>query len=195
MNPIDKLVHALAKLPGVGQKSATRLAFHILRAPAEYARELADTLLDLRATMRLCSECLSLTPDDPCPICRDPRRDHDTICVVAAPADMSAIEQTGAFRGVYHILHGTLSPLEGIGPDDLKISALLTRLRKAPVQEVIVATNPTVEGEATATYLAGLIKPTGVRLTRIASGIPLGGEVEYTSPQTLALALQSRREL
>lgn len=195
MNPIDRLIHALGKLPGIGQKSATRLAFHILRVSTEQVRELAEALISVKSTMRLCSECLTFTPDDPCPICRDPRRDRGAICVVEKPADLLAIEQTGVYRGTYHILHGTLSPLEGVGPDDLKIGELLARLKRALAHEVIVATNPTVEGEATATYLAGLIKPLGVRMTRIASGIPLGGEVEYTSPQTLALALQSRREL
>ena len=195
MNPIDRLIQALAKLPGVGYKSATRLAFHVLRAPAEHARELAEALLSVKSSMRLCSECLTFAPEDPCAICRDPRRDKQTICVVEKPADMNAIEQTGAFRGMYHILHGILSPLEGVGPEDLKITELLIRIKRQPTQEVIIATNPTVEGEATATYLSSLIKPLAIPLSRIASGIPLGGEVEYTNPQTLALALQSRREL
>lgn len=195
MNPIDRLIQAFAKLPGIGHKSATRLAFHILRSPEEYAREFAEALVQVKSTMRFCSQCLTFAADDPCHICRDARRDHGLICVVEKPADMNAIEQTGAYRGIYHILHGLLSPLEGIGPEDIKATELLGRIKQGPVGEIIVATNPTVEGEATATYLASLIKPTGVHLTRIASGIPLGGEVEYTNPQTLTLAIQSRRVL
>ncbi|MBI2345826.1 MAG: recombination protein RecR [Deltaproteobacteria bacterium] len=193
MNPLDRLIQGLTKLPGIGQKTATRLAFHLLRAPADDARELADALIHVKSTLRLCSDCLAFTPEDPCAICRDPRRDHATICVVEQPADLSAIESTGVFRGVYHILHGVLAPLEGIGPDDLKVRELLTRLKTSRIQEIFVATNPTVEGEATATYLAGLVKPLGCKLTRIASGIPVGSEVEYTNHQTLAVAIQERR--
>ncbi|MBI4365884.1 MAG: recombination protein RecR [Deltaproteobacteria bacterium] len=195
MNPIDRLIQAFGKLPGVGQKSAARFAFHILRAPAAEAHELAEAVIRVKTQTQLCSSCLTFTPSNPCRICSDTRREQQTICVVEKPADVSAIEQTGVFRGVYHVLHGLLSPLSGIGPDDLKIDALLTRLRASPATEVIVATNPTVEGEATAMYLATLIRPIGVRLTRLASGIPLGGEVEYASPQTLARAIESRHEV
>lgn len=171
------------------------MAFHIARSPTEYGHELAEAIVQVKSTLKLCSQCLAFTPKDPCVICSDTRRDQATICVVEKPADMNAIEQAGAFKGVYHILHGVLSPLDGIEPGDLKVQELINRLRRQPVSEVIIATNPTVEGEATATYIAQEIKQLGVRLTRIASGIPLGGEVEYTSAPTLALALKSRREL
>lgn len=193
MNPIDRLIQALATLPGIGQKTATRLAFHILRIPSETVRELAEALLKVKATVRLCSQCLAPTPHNPCAVCRDDRRDRTQICVVEEPADLDAIEKTHAFRGVYHVLHGTLSPLDGIGPEDLKVSELVARCTRGGVAEVIIATNPTVEGEATATYITNAVKPLGIHITRIASGIPLGGEVEYTNAPTLVMALQSRR--
>jgi recombination protein RecR len=202
-DPILRLIHRLSRLPGIGEKSATRLAFHILRAPAEQARELAQAILEVREKVRLCSVCCNLTEDDPCEICRSPRRDSHTICVVAQPTDLLAIERGGSYRGRYHVLHGVLSPLDGVGPEDLRISELLHRLdpaAKDPVSEVILATSPNVEGEATAMYLARLIKPLGTRespikVTRIASGVPIGGELEFVDQVTLTRALDGRREV
>ena len=195
MTPIDRLIHELAKLPGIGERTATRLAFFILREPAAYARALSQALIDVKERVRLCSACQGLTESDPCPTCRDPRRDDDVICVVEDPSDVLAVERTHAFRGRYHILHGALSPIEGIGPDDLKIAELLRRLESASVREVIVATNANVEGEATALYLQKLIKPTGIKLTRLASGIPVGGNLEYIDASTLSRAFEERREI
>lgn len=191
--PIDQLAHAFAKLPGIGQKTALRLAFYVIRTPAAYAHELAQALLRVKEAMQLCHVCLAPAAQNPCALCLDPRRDHERICVVEEPADVGAIERSGAYRGMYHILHGALSPLDGIAPTDLKLGELLTRLRAGPVAEVILAMNPTVEGEATATYVAQLLRPFACRVTRIASGIPLGAEVEYIDPQTLAIALNDRR--
>jgi recombination protein RecR len=177
----------------VGEKTAQRLAFHVLKSPPEYARDLAEALLALRDEVRLCSTCCNLTATDPCPICADPQRDAKVICVVESVPDLLAIERTREFRGRYHVLHGALSPLDGIGPDQLKIKELLARL--TGVDEVIVATDPTVEGEATALYITKLVKPLGVRVTRIAQGVPMGGDLEYADQVTLARALQGRREL
>lgn len=193
--PIDHLIHALSKLPSIGGKSAQRLAFHILRAPNEYARELADAIMSVKQEMRSCQVCQAPSHKDPCTLCSDPRRDAERICVVEEPADVSAIEKTGVYRGKYHVLHGRLSPLDGITPQDLKIDALIRRLQSGPCREVILATNPNVEGEATATYIAGLLRPFGSQITRLASGMPLGAEVEYIDCQTLAVALESRRAL
>ena len=193
--PLKRLVDRLSRLPGIGEKSATRLAFFLLRADAEYARELAAAIADLKAEIRLCSRCLAFTEQDPCVLCDDPRRSAEVLCVVEDPADVMAIERAGDFRGHYHVLHGTLAPLEGIGPEELKISELLTRLRDGTVREIILATNPTVEGEATALYLAKLIKPSGVKVTRIAHGLPMGGVVEYADGVTLSRALEGRREM
>ncbi len=195
MTPIDRLVHELAKLPGIGERTATRLAFFILRQPGEYARSLSQAVADVKERVRLCSECMDLTEADPCATCRDPRREKDVICVVEEPSDVLAVERTHAFRGRYHILHGSLSPLDGIGPDDLKIAELLRRLEGGGVREVIVATNANVEGEATALYLSRLIKPTGIKLTRLASGIPVGGNLEYIDSSTLSRAFEERREI
>ncbi len=194
-DPIQRLVLRLARLPGIGEKTATRLAFHILRAPEAHARELAQAILEVRERIRLCSSCFTLTEDDPCAICSDARRDTTMLCVVAQPPDLLAIERSGNYRGRYHVLHGVLSPLDGVGPDDLRIADLLRRLRGDTVSEVIVATSPNVEGEATATYLARLIKPAGVKVTRIASGVPIGGELEYVDQVTLSRALDGRREM
>ncbi len=194
-DPIQRLVLRLARLPGIGEKTATRLAFHILRAPEAHARELAQAILEVRERIRLCSSCFTLTEDDPCAICSDARRDTTIVCVVAQPPDLLAIERSGNYRGRYHVLHGVLSPLDGVGPDDLRIADLLRRLRGDTVSEVIVATSPNVEGEATATYLARLIKPAGVKVTRIASGVPIGGELEYVDQVTLSRALDGRREM
>jgi recombination protein RecR len=193
--PLKRLVDRLSRLPGIGEKSATRLAFFLLRADAEYARELAAAIADLKAEIRLCSRCLAFTDQDPCALCDDPRRTAEVICVVEDPADVMAIERAGDFRGCYHVLHGTLAPLEGVGPEQLKISELLARLRDGLVREIILATNPTVEGEATALYLAKLIKPSGVKVTRIAHGLPMGGDVEYADGVTLSRALEGRREM
>lgn len=172
-----------------------RLAFHILRAPATQAHELAQALVELHDKIRLCTRCCHLTEIDPCALCSDARRDAHTICVVAQPADLMAIERGGSYLGHYHVLHGVLSPLDGVGPDDLRIPSLLLRLRAGAISEVIVATSPNVEGEATALYLAKLIRPLGMRLTRIASGVPIGGELEYVDQVTLARALDGRREM
>jgi recombination protein RecR len=192
-------VRELAKLPGIGEKTASRLAFHVLRAPEAYARDLAQALVDVKEKIRLCSVCMNLTERDPCGICSDARRDAHTVCVVATPPDLHAIERTGNYRGLYHVLHGVLAPLEGIGPDDLRIRELLTRLSSADeerrITEVILATSPNVEGEATAVYLTKVLRPLGVRLTRIASGLAVGGELEYADGITIARALEARREL
>ena len=185
----------LAKLPGVGEKTAARLAFHILRAPVEDAAALATAITDLRAKIRLCSQCWDFTEEDPCAICRDQRREAGLLCVVAHPQDVLAIERTGGYRGRYHVLHGVLSPLDGIGPDDLRIAELVRRCGGGELREVIVATNPSVEGETTAIYLAKLMRPLGVRLSRIATGVPMGGELEYADRLTLARAIDGRREL
>jgi len=193
--PIARLVCELGKLPGVGEKTAARLAFHILRAPEADAAALASAISELRAKIRLCGQCWDFTEEDPCAICRDQRRDASLLCVVAHPQDVLAIERTGGFRGRYHVLHGVLSPLEGIGPDDLRIAELVRRCGGSDIREVIVATNPSVEGETTAIYLAKLIRPLGVRTSRIATGVPMGGELEYADRLTLARAIDGRREL
>ncbi len=193
--PIDHLIEALTKLPGVGRKTASRLAFHILRSGLSEAQGLARAILDVKEKIHLCSVCFNLTDEDPCWICRDERRSREILCVVEGPNDLIAIENTGAFKGRYHVLHGTLSPLEGVGPDDIKIKELLERIRQEKVAEVILATNPTVEGGATALYLIDLMKPMGVRVTRIAYGIPMGGEIEYSDGMTLSKALEGRRDV
>ena len=193
-DPIARLTALLAKLPGVGEKTAQRLAFYVLKAPPEYARDLAQALSALRAEVRLCSTCCNLTAQDPCAICRDERRDGRLICVVETVPDLLAVERTREFRGRYHVLHGALSPLDGVGPDQLKLKELVSRLGQG-VEEVIVATDPTVEGEATALYITRLVKPLGIRVTRIAQGLPMGGDLEYADPVTLARALQGRREI
>jgi recombination protein RecR len=194
-DPIQRLILRLARLPGIGEKTATRLAFHILRAPEAHARELAAAILEVREKIRLCSVCCTLTEDDPCATCADARRDGAMLCVVAQPTDLLAVERSGQYRGRYHVLHGVLSPLDGIGPEDLRIGELLRRLGDEGPREVILATSPNVEGEATAMYLARLIKPMGLRVTRIASGVPIGGELEYVDQVTLSRALEGRREI
>jgi recombination protein RecR len=194
-DPIQRLVQQLARLPGLGEKTATRLAFHMLRAPKQQVRDLAQALVDAVDRLRLCSVCANVTEDDPCGLCTDTRRDADLVCVVASPSDLIAIERGGHYRGRYHVLHGLLSPLEGIGPDDLRIADLLRRLGAAPVAEVIVATSPSVEGEATAMYLARQIKPLGIKVSRIATGLPIGGELEYSDQATIARALAHRATL
>jgi recombination protein RecR len=194
-DPIQRLVQRLARLPGIGEKTATRLAMHIVRAPEVHVRELANALIDVVEKIQLCSRCMHLTEIDPCALCRDARRDPGVICVVATPSDLIAIDRAGGFRGSFHVLHGQLSPLEGVGPDDLRIEELLTRVGGAAPREVILATSPSVEGEATAMYLAKLLKPLGVKVTRIASGLPVGGELEYADQATIARAIEGRLEL
>jgi recombination protein RecR len=199
-DPIKRLVQCLGRLPGIGEKTATRLAFHLINGPETHARELAVALVDVVERIRLCSVCQTLTEHDPCELCGDPRREGDIICAVATPSDLVAIDRAGEFRGRYHVLHGLLSPLEGVGPDDLRIAELVKRLGsnrdgEPEVREVIVATSASVEGEATAMYLARIIKPLGVSVTRIASGIPVGGELEYSDQATIARALAGRAPL
>ena len=194
-DPIARLVKELARLPGIGEKTAQRLAFHILKAGAGYAGDLAGAITGVVRDVRLCSSCQTLTDKDPCAICANPQRDARTICVVEGVPDLVALERTHEYRGRYHVLHGALSPLDGVGPSELKIRELLLRLEQAPVDEVILATNPDVEGEATALYLAKVVKPLGVRVTRIASGLAVGGELEYADGVTISRALEARREM
>lgn len=192
-DPIRRLVQELARLPGLGEKTATRLAFHLMRGSKQQTRDLAQALLDVTEKIRLCSICMNMTETDPCPTCTDGRRQADVICVVASPSDQVAIDRGGHFRGRFHILHGLLSPLEGIGPDDLRIAELVRRLAAdPPVAEVIIATSPSVEGESTAIYLARLLKPLGVKVSRIATGLPVGGELEYSDQATIARAMANR---
>ena len=194
-DPIARLVKELAKLPGIGEKSAQRLAFHILEAGPAYAGDLAAAIAGVVRDVRLCTSCQTLTDDDPCRICRDEKRDPRLLCVVEGVPDLLAIERTREFKGRYHVLHGALSPLDGVGPGDLKIRELLLRLEREPADEVVIATNPDVEGEATALYLTKLLKPIGIKVTRIAQGVPMGGDLEYADQVTLARALAGRREL
>jgi len=192
---VQRLIEQLARLPGIGEKTAARLALFVLRADRSYAQALADAVVGVKDGTRLCSVCFGFTEQDPCPICTNPERDRDAICVVEDPADLVAIERAGEFRGRYHVLHGTISPLDGVGPDQLKIRPLIENLQNGQVREVVVATNPTAQGEATALYLAKVIKPLGVRVTRIAHGIPMGGDVEYADVVTLGKAIEGRREM
>ncbi|HEY7724275.1 MAG TPA: recombination mediator RecR [Anaeromyxobacteraceae bacterium] len=194
-DPIARLVRELARLPGIGEKTAQRLAFHILEEGPDYAGRLAEAVAAVVRDVRLCSSCQTLTDRDPCPICADPERDARVLCVVEGVPDLVAVERTHEFRGRYHVLHGALSPLEGVGPGDLKIRELLLRLEREPCEEIVIATNPDVEGEATALYLAKLLRPVGMRLTRIAQGVPMGGDLEYADQVTLARALAGRREI
>src|SRR5215831_12255072 len=194
-DPLNQLVAQLARLPGIGEKTAQRLAFHILRAPPEYARDLSRAIEALVQKVRLCSRCFALAEADLCSFCADPRRDERTLCVVEGVADLLALERTREFRGGYHVLHGVLSPLEGIGPDQLKIKELLVRLQDGRIEEVIVATNPDLEGEATALYLTRIVKPMGIKVSRLAQGLPIGADLEFTDQATLARALAGRREL
>lgn len=195
VEPIARLIEEFARLPGVGPKTAQRLTFFLLRQPTEAAHRLADAIVHMKEKTMLCSTCLNLTDTDPCSVCLDQRRDPSMICVVEEPLDILAIERTREFRGKYHVLHGSISPMEGVGPDDLKIAELLRRLGTGEVQEVILATNPNVEGEATAAYLARLLHPLGVSVSRIARGLPAGGDLEYADDVTLASALTGRRPM
>jgi recombination protein RecR len=194
-DPIARLVKELARLPGIGEKTAQRLAFHILEQGAPYAEALAAAVTGVVRDVRACSSCQTLTDRDPCAICADPRRDARTICVVESVPDLVAVERTHEFRGRYHVLHGALSPLDGVGPSELRIRELLLRLEREPADEIVLATNPDVEGEATALYLGKLLKPLGLKVTRIAQGVPMGGDLEYADQVTLARALAGRREV
>ncbi|HEX3697788.1 MAG TPA: recombination mediator RecR [Polyangia bacterium] len=201
-SPIARLVQQLAKLPGIGEKTAARLAFHIVRAGPEDAAALAAAITDVKQRIRFCGVCFDLTEKDPCAICADVRRDAGLVCVVAHPQDVAAIERAGGYRGRYHVLHGLLSPLDGIGPDDLRVAELIRRCGAGggsdgadAVREVILASSPNVEGEATAVYIAKLLRPLGVRTSRIATGVPIGGELEYADQLTLARAIDGRRDM
>jgi recombination protein RecR len=192
---VTRLIEAFAQLPGIGPKTASRLTFYLLRRPAEQAEALADALRDLKQKTIFCSICFNITETSPCSICQDEGRDRSILCVVEEPLDVLAIDRTGEYRGVYHVLHGAISPVEGIGPDELRINELIARLKAQPVEEVLLATNPNLEGEATAMYLARLLQPLGVRITRLARGLPVGGDLEYADAVTLSRALQGRREM
>lgn len=191
--PIVQLIRELSRFPGIGEKTATRLAFQILKSPSEEALSLANSIIAVKEQIKLCSVCYHITDIDPCAICRDSHREKDIICVVEGPQDVAAIEKTGEFKGRYHILHGVLSPIDGVGPDDLRIESLVKRVVNTDVKEVIVATNPKVEGETTALYIARLLKPFDVKVTRLAQGLPMGGELEYFDEATVAKALEGRR--
>lgn len=193
--PIDELVRQLTKLPGIGPKTAERLAFYILDMDYGQARKLSESILKAKEKVRYCSICCNFTESDPCMICKDEQRDAGVICVVENPKDVLAMEKTGQFNGKYHVLHGSISPIDGIGPDQIRVKELLKRVREGEVKEIIVATDPNVEGEATAMYLARLLKPLGIKVTRIAHGLPVGGDLEYADEVTLSKALDGRREI
>ena len=193
--PLTRLVEQLQKLPGIGAKGAQRLAFHVLRTPREDAERLCDAIRDVKERVTYCSVCNNITDVDPCPYCTSDSRDHRLICVVEEPQNVSVVERTREFKGVYHVLMGALSPLHGVGPDDLKVKGLLERVGAGGVTEVILATKPNVEGEATALYLARLLKPLGVRVTRIAMGIPVGSDLEYADEVTMTRAMEGRRDI
>jgi recombination protein RecR len=193
--PLARLIDELKRLPGIGQKSAQRIAFHLERAAREDVERLARAILDAKDQIRLCSRCNNLTDVDPCGYCSDPSRDQTVVCVVETPYNVVGIEKTREFRGLYHVLHGSLSPLQGVTPEQLKIKNLLDRLKDGAIREIIIATNPNVEGEATAIYLSKLIKPLGVRVTRIAMGIPVGSDLEFADEVSMVKALEGRREL
>jgi len=193
--PVSRLIEAFNKLPGIGPKSAQRLTYYLLRAPQEEAQALAQAILEVKEKIILCSVCQNITDADPCSICQDGQRDRTKICVVEEPLDILALERTGSYKGLYHVLHGVISPMDGIGPDELKVRELLARLKIGDVQEVIMATNPNLEGEATAMYLTRLIAPLGIRVTRLARGLPVGADLEYADDVTLARALEGRQEV
>lgn len=193
--PLNKLINELSRLPGIGGKTAQRLAFHILSMDEKSAMELANAISDAKKSMTYCSVCGNLTDTDPCAICSDDSRDKSTICVVESPKDVVAMEKIREYRGYYHVLHGAISPMDGIGPDDINLRSLIVRLQDEAVKELIIATNPNIEGEATAMYIARLIKPSGIKVTRIAHGIPVGGDLEYADEVTLLKALEGRREI
>jgi len=193
--PVTRLIEAFSQLPGIGPKTASRLTFYLLRRPAEQALALAEALKELKQKVVFCTECFNITEASPCAVCRDGGRDRTTICVVEEPLDVLAIDRTGEYRGLYHVLHGALSPVEGIGPDELRINELVARAKAGAIQEVLLATNPNLEGEATAMYIARLLQPLQVRVTRLARGLPVGGDLEYADTITLSRALQGRQEM
>ena len=193
--PLNKLIAELSKLPGIGGKTAQRLAFHILSLTDEEAKALADAITEAKSSMHYCSVCGNLTDSDICSVCSDSARDHSVICVVESPRDVSAMERVREFKGVYHVLNGAISPMDGIGPEDINLRSLIVRLQESDIKEVILATNPNIEGEATAMYIARLIKPAGIKVTRIAHGLPVGGDLEYADEVTLSKAMEGRREL
>ncbi len=193
--PLSRLIAELGRLPGIGGKSAQRLAFHILSLSDEEAKSLADSIVQAKTSMKYCSVCGNLTDVDPCSICSDPSRTRDVICVVESPRDVSAMERVREYNGLYHVLNGAISPIDGIGPDDINLRSLIVRLQENDIKEVILATNPNIEGEATAMYISKLIKPAGIKVTRIAHGIPVGGDLEYADEVTLSKAIEGRREL
>jgi recombination protein RecR len=193
--PIQDLIDELSRLPGIGPKSAQRLAFYMVKAPPQDAKRLAEAIVAAKERVRFCKECFSVSEGDLCRICRDPGRDSSVICVVEESKDQGAVEKAGVIKGRYHVLGGAISPLEGIGPDDLRVQELLDRVGRDHVQEVILATNPNLEGNATAMYVAALLKPIGVKVTRLASGLPVGGDLEYADEVTLGQALEGRREM
>jgi recombination protein RecR len=195
IEPIARLINELSKLPGIGNKTAQRLAFHIVNMKEDQVRGLAQAISEVKGKIRYCSICSNITDTNPCGICRSPRRDASIICVVEDPRDVIAMEKTREYRGLYHVLHGTISPMEGIGPDEIRIKELLHRVKDGKVREAIMATNSDIEGEATAVYISKLLKPLGVKTTRIAHGIPVGGDLEYADEITLSKALEGRREI
>ena len=192
---IEKLIESFEKLPSIGNKTAARLAFYILDASEEETNEFVSAILDAKKNLKYCSKCYNISDTDPCMICSSPKRDQSIICVVEDVKDIIAMERTHEFKGVYHVLHGSISPMNGVGPDDIRIKELLSRIMDGGIKEIILATNPRVEGEATAMYISKLVKPLGVKVTRIAHGIPVGGDLEYTDEVTLSKALEGRREL
>lgn len=192
---LSDLIKELSKLPGIGEKTAQRLAFHILKSPNQKAEKLAEAILEVKKSITYCSVCCNIAEEDPCKVCSDPGRDHSLICVVEEPNDVFAIEKTKGYNGVYHVLLGALSPLDGIGPEDLKIKELLSRLEENRVKEIIIATNLSMEGEATSMYLAKLIKPLGIKVTRIAHGLPVGGDLVYADEVTLGKSIEGRRDM
>ena len=192
---IEKLIESFERLPSIGHKTAARLAFHVLDWDEEETDTFVSSIITAKKNLKYCSRCFNITDNDPCPICSNPKRDQSTICVVEDVRDVAAMERTHEYKGVYHVLHGSISPMNGIGPDDIKIKELLSRLMEGNIKEVILATNPRVEGEATAMYISKLIKPMGINATRIAHGIPVGGDLEYTDEITLTKALEGRREI
>ncbi len=193
--PLQRLIDEFRRLPGIGQKSAQRLAFHVLRSPRDNAANLAAALIDVKDNLGICAECNNISDGELCSYCRDPHRDRTQVCVVEEPHNVLPIETTRTFEGVYHVLHGAISPLRGIGPEQLRIKGLLDRIAKGDVQEIILATNPTVEGEATAVYLSRLLKPLGLKVTRIAMGIPVGSDLEFADEVTISKSLENRREM
>lgn len=195
MNPLSKLIFELSKLPGIGEKSATRLAYYILNQDSDYSESLAHALRDAKQKLKYCEQCFNFAESPLCEICADTKRDQNQVCVVERPSDVTPIEKTGAYKGVYHVLHGLLSPLDGVGPEDIRMKELFKRLKNQDVQEVIFALNPSVEGEATSMYLSRLLKPVGIKISQVAYGIPFGGSIEFSDRQTLGKALENRTEM